>query len=148
MLDSSGAFAGREDILNDLTNLCSASISPQVSLCVLEGQPGIGKSSILDRLSAELAQRQQGPMVAIARCDSNARANAPYSVFGQILPTLLSGRTLRPELSQKEQIGKILRVSGGLLKEFTPDLMEMVLPGAAEILKTHYQRHQCQKRRG
>ena len=101
-------------------------------LSIVRGQAGIGKTSILEEFSTQMGDLCEPPIIAIARCDSITRANTPYHVLGQLLPKLLenSDSNSDSKSQQNVQVGRILRVSNGLLKNFGSELLNLVLPGA------------------
>lgn len=134
MITQLNAFAGRKLELDDFSETYQECTSGKALLAVVVGQAGIGKTSFLEAFSKQIRDVQRVPIIAMARCDSISRAQTPYHVLGQILPKLLESKSVANEFSRDEQIGKILRVSGQLFKNFAPNLLDLVLPGAGSLI--------------
>jgi len=129
------AFAGRHAELEKFKGSYSSIEDVGATLNVIRGQPGIGKTSLLEAFSAQITIDKNKPIVAMARCDSVARAKTPFHVLAQLLPKVLDSRNADKDVQQEQLIGQICRVSSGLLKGFAPDILNLVLPGSSKIVE-------------
>ncbi len=128
------AFVGRQSELTQFSEIYQQCTSGKALLSVVRGQPGAGKTSLLEAFSSKMSTLEDAPIIAMARCDSTSRAKTPYHVLGQLLPTLLESRNADKESQRDVQVGRILRVSSRLLKNFGPDLLDLVVPGASKLV--------------
>ena len=136
MISSSKVFVGRKLELGEFSQAYQKCLSDGALLGVIRGQPGIGKTSLLEAFSAKIAELPNRPIVVMARCDSASRAKAPYHVMGQLLPKLLESKESDKTYQRDVMLGNILRVSGELLKDYAPALLNLVLPGAASLVSS------------
>jgi diguanylate cyclase (GGDEF)-like protein/putative nucleotidyltransferase with HDIG domain len=78
-------FVGREDEMRRLTKLLDASIETGPNVVAVFGEAGVGKSTLVRRLSSEVRMRA-GSLVA-GRC-SEADAKPPYAPWAEVISAI------------------------------------------------------------
>ena len=82
-------FVGRDAELRQLNGVFDDALSGEGSLAVVVGEPGIGKSSLCDRLSTHVALR--GGVTLTGHCYEKGSVSLPYLPFVEILRAHVSG---------------------------------------------------------
>ncbi|HSJ97445.1 MAG TPA: AAA family ATPase, partial [Myxococcota bacterium] len=109
------ALVGREALLERLEGALAATTRGRGGLVLLEGEPGIGKTSVLAALSA--AARASDVTVCQARFPETG-AGAPYRPWAQLLTTLIE---TRPPERLAEELGPGQRWIARLVPGLTAD---------------------------
>src|SRR5262249_28570578 len=86
---STAPFVGREAELHELLRGLDAALAAEGRLCLVSGEPGIGKSSLVEQLAARA--RERGAEVLVGRCWEAGGAPA-YWPWVQALRTYVRER--------------------------------------------------------
>ncbi len=78
-------FVGREDELRRLARLLESSIDGGLNVVAVEGEPGVGKSTLVRRLTGEV--RLRAGALVVGRC-SEADAKAPYAPWAEAIAAI------------------------------------------------------------
>ncbi len=81
-----GRFVGRADELDSMLEQWRATIRGETQLCVLSGEPGQGKTSLLGHFAREVVEGSG--IVLYGRCDE--RTSAPYQPFADAFSHLVA----------------------------------------------------------
>jgi class 3 adenylate cyclase/tetratricopeptide (TPR) repeat protein len=121
-------FVGRQGELAALALAVAGARVRRQQLVELVGDPGIGKSRLVD----ELKKQTPGFMQLVGRCDPYSSASA-YSVFRDLLRPLVG---LTPELDAREAGRHLLEWIGAVIPDLVPLAPLIAVPFDAEIAPT------------
>ena len=127
------AFVGRERERSELSSALTDAISGQGRICLISGEPGIGKS----RLCAEVADKAQGAGMAVMVGHCYEQESVPYLPFIEILESS-ADRSQSPD-----QLRAMLGEDGPELARLLPRLRRTLpdLPPALESSPESGRRH-------
>lgn len=97
-----GAFVGREDELLKLSDLVDGTVHGSGKIAFITGEPGIGKTALLDQFLRRTRQKFASPIVWRGRCIETYGAGEAYLPFLDALSALMSS-------SGKERVLTALR---------------------------------------
>ena len=111
---------GREEELAQLASLLDAALAGKGQMVLLHGEPGIGKSRLLEESEGQATER--GARVLIARCYEMER-DLPYSSLAEALATFLLERVDPAEVPRAlGRWGSQLAALIPALRDLVPDL--------------------------
>lgn len=110
--ESQGRFVGRERELEELLARLEGALAGRGSLCLIVGEPGIGKSRLTEELVSRA--RERGAQVLVGRCWEAGGAPA-YWPWVQVLRACIRGR-------EPEQLRSELGAGASDLAQLVPDL--------------------------
>jgi DNA-binding SARP family transcriptional activator len=113
---SRGVFVGREKELGELLAALDEALAGRGRLCLLAGEPGIGKSRLADEVAVQA--RSRGALVLVGRCWEAGGAPA-YWPWVQSLRDLIHS-------TDSEQLRALLGGGGADLAQLLPELQEML----------------------
>ena len=103
-------FVGRENELNQLKAAFNNALSGEGSLSMIVGEPGIGKTSLVEQLSTYVAMR--GGLTLVGHCYEEGSLSLPYLAFVEAMRTYVLDREvndLRNELgSGASEVARIV----------------------------------------
>src|SRR5262249_37457465 len=88
--EDSGAFVGRERELVRLNSLLQNALQEPGKAVFLTGEPGIGKTTLLDQFLRRVRQLFPAPIIWRGRCIETYGSGAAYLPFLEALSSLLS----------------------------------------------------------
>src|SRR2546430_895855 len=119
-----GPFVGREAELTLLRSLVERAVEhARPHLITIIGEPGIGKSRLLEEAVVELQRSDDPPAVWVGRC-------LPYGEAGPYAPlrdVLLRAATVRPDDAPDEAIARVTGFLHALVPDATPERIEELL---------------------
>ncbi len=128
-------FVARERELDQLNTFLDQALAGQGTICFIAGDAGAGKTL----LATEFARRAQGQytdlVVAVGTCDPHTGSSDPFLPFRELL-LMLTGQveeTAAQAVTTSEntkRLKQVLHISGELLVQFGPDLLNTFIPGA------------------
>ncbi|HXH89087.1 MAG TPA: tetratricopeptide repeat protein [Gaiellaceae bacterium] len=121
-------FVGREAELAALALAVNGARIRQQQLVELVGEPGIGKSRLVD----ELKKQALGFTQIVGRCDQYSSAS-PYSVFRDLLRPLVG---LTPEMDAREAGANLLPWITAVMPDLAPLAPLIAVPFDAEVPPT------------
>ena len=105
-----GHFVGRNQPLHELYNFWESSMKSQGHLVLIPGEPGIGKTTLVEKFLTEIKERC--PNVGIVRAKSS-------EIYGEDLPFFLFREALKELLTAKDKDGKMKKTK---LYDFVKDV--------------------------
>lgn len=129
-------FVARERELSQLQTFLNRALAGQGTVSFVTGEAGAGKTALV----TEFARGAQGSypdlLVAIGQGDAQTGAGDAYLPFREILGLLTGDVEAMPTQAAitQEYVGRLqdfLRFSGQALVEYGPDLIDILVPGAA-----------------
>jgi class 3 adenylate cyclase/tetratricopeptide (TPR) repeat protein len=121
-------FVGRDTELARLGEAVDAARMRQQQFVEIVGEPGIGKSRLLD----ELKTRALGFTQLVGRCDAYSSAS-PYAVFRSLLRPLVG---ITPELDAAAAGAQLTPWIAAVMPDLAPMLPLLALPLGAEVEPT------------
>jgi class 3 adenylate cyclase/tetratricopeptide (TPR) repeat protein len=119
-----GPFVGRESELTLIRSLVERAVEhARPHLITIVGEPGIGKSRLLEEAVVELRRSDEPPAVWVGRC-------LPYGEAGPYAPlrdVLLRAATVRPEDSPEDAIARVMGYLYALVPDATGEWIEELL---------------------
>jgi class 3 adenylate cyclase/tetratricopeptide (TPR) repeat protein len=119
-----GPFVGRESELTLLRSLVERAVeNGRPHLITIVGEPGIGKSRLLEEVVVELRRSDEPPAVWVGRC-------LPYGEAGPYAPlrdVLLRAATVSPDDSPEDAIARVMGYLYALVPGATGDWIEELL---------------------
>ncbi len=119
-----GPFVGREAELTLIRSLVERAVEhARPHLITIIGEPGIGKSRLLEEAVVELQRADDPPAVWVGRC-------LPYGEAGPYAPlrdVLLRAATVRPEDEPDEAIARVTGFLHALVPDATPEWIDELL---------------------
>jgi class 3 adenylate cyclase/tetratricopeptide (TPR) repeat protein len=121
-LESAFPFVGRAPEFETLESLLPVGVTDRLSVALLSGEPGSGKTRLVRELAREAASRG----VLVLYGTSDAVVNSPYKPFVEALGFLV--RVLEPDL-----VRSALGTGGGELTRLVPELSARLGPFPAPV---------------
>ncbi len=119
-----GPFVGREAELTLIRSLVERAVEhARPHLITVIGEPGIGKSRLLEEAVVELQRADDPPAVWVGRC-------LPYGEAGPYAPlrdVLLRAATVRPDDEPDEAIARVTGFLHALVPDATPEWIDELL---------------------
>jgi DNA-binding SARP family transcriptional activator/tetratricopeptide (TPR) repeat protein len=129
-------FVARQEELARLKTLLDRALAGHGGVALIAGEPGSGKTALLDEFARLAGQAHGNLLVLRGSCNAHAGAGDPYLPFREILQTLAgdvehkrAGGTL--SLDQARRAWEALPAVGATLVEHGPDLIDTFVPGEA-----------------
>lgn len=135
MNTAAAPFVGRERELSKLQHLLDLSLTGQGGIAWVVGEPGAGKTALLQEFTRRAQEAHPDLIVAGAECNDLDGEGDPYLPFREVLALLtgdvekgLAQGSISPTGANRLR-GLIVR-SGQVLVDIAPDLINVVIPGA------------------
>lgn len=132
--------AGRDGELAELQRRMNDSLSGRAVVCLVSGEAGAGKTSLLQAFVEQAQAGRQELLVACGSCNSFTGTGDPYLPFREIL-RLLTGdveQGLAEGRANREGAARLksfMRMSARALVENGPDLIDIFVPGGALLAR-------------
>jgi adenylate cyclase len=140
MTTERSVFVARERELAQLNEFLDTALAGQGQVCFVTGEAGSGKTALVTEFARRAEKAHPNLIVALGNCSAQTGIGDPYLPFREILALLtgdveakLAERTISPENANR--LRGLLRWSGNALLEFGPDLIDVLVPGAALVAK-------------
>ncbi|MEX0787869.1 MAG: AAA family ATPase [Anaerolineales bacterium] len=138
MNTASVAFVGRERELSKLQHLLDLTLAGHGGIACVAGEPGAGKTALLQEFTRRAQEVHPDLIVAGAECNDLDGGGDPYLPFREIL-AMLTGDVEKP-LAQgsisptgANRLRNLIVRSGQVLVDIAPDLINVVIPGARVV---------------
>jgi predicted ATPase len=115
-VDTPGLLVGREDELGRLQVALDQAVGGQGGLGLVSGEPGIGKTRLVEELAARATHR--GAVVVWGRIDE-AEGAPPYWPWVQVLSAVLAE-------CDRDLVREVLEASAGVVSAILPEVKEYV----------------------
>jgi tetratricopeptide (TPR) repeat protein len=132
------AFVGRQAQLLELDRHLAAGLAGQTSVCLVTGEPGAGKSSLLAEFTRRAQQAHPQLLVAKGICDAYTGVGDPYLPFREILGELTGGdapQSTSDAIEPTTRMQGVMRFAANALAEHGPDLIDIFVPGGAIVTR-------------
>lgn len=138
MLDQ--VFVGREKQLAQLQTALSRASQGRTQISFIGGEAGAGKTTLVDEFTARAERDLPDLLVAFGECNAQTGMTDPYMPFRDVLAALGSDVNARQprrstDVARAARLKDMLKVTGGLMKEFAPELLGSLVPGGGVLAK-------------
>jgi len=128
-------FVAREQELARLNESLNAAFRGQGGVCLIIGEAGSGKTALVTEFARRAEIIHRDLITAVGDCNAQTGISDPYLPFRELLNLLtgdVASKQARGAITQDSanRLQDLLRISGGLLVEFGPDLIDIFVPGA------------------
>lgn len=137
-------FVARTRELEKLDRLLGRALQGQMQVAMVTGEPGAGKSTLIDEFATRAEAAHEDLVVAYGMCNSRTGAGDAYLPFRDILVTLTtppepeppSTDPTKPKPKAKTRhTRQILRASAEAFLDIAPDIIGVFVPGGALLGK-------------
>ena len=137
-------FVARSRELEKLERLLGRALQGQMQVAMVTGEPGAGKSTLIDEFAARAEAARQDLVVAFGMCNSRTGAGDAYLPFRDILVTLTTPPEPEPPSidpakpkpkAKNRHTRQILRASAEAFLDIAPDIIGVFVPGGALLGK-------------
>ncbi len=124
-------FVDRVEDIAELQAIADALTEGRGAALLVEGLPGIGKSSLLAHFARQLAQEpgRTGPRVALVRCLPGIGAGLAYGPVVDVLLALRESATVSHSL----RLRRVLAGAGRGAVRSAPDVLSAIVPGLGAV---------------
>lgn len=134
------AFVERERELAQLRAFLDGTLAGQGQVCFVTGEAGSGKTTLITEFARRAEEANANLVIAIGTCDAETGIGDPYLPFREILGLLtgdVEAKLAQGAITQENanRLRGLLRWSGKALLRFGPDLIGIMIPGAAMMAK-------------
>ncbi|HSJ57346.1 MAG TPA: tetratricopeptide repeat protein [Anaerolineae bacterium] len=133
-------LVGREPELARLEELLSAAVTGRGQVCLVSGEAGVGKTTLLTEFGRRAEARYPDVVTAVGTCDAQTGVGDAYLPFREVLDLLtgdvdarLAQGRVSPENARR--LRDLLILSGQVLMELGPDLVGLFVPGATLLAR-------------
>ncbi|MFQ5341849.1 MAG: AAA family ATPase, partial [Anaerolineae bacterium] len=103
-------------------------------VCFVTGEAGAGKTALVTEFARRAQDAHDDLIVAVGECNAQTGIGDPYLPFREVLAMLtgdVEGRLAQGAATQENagRLQNFLRVSGQVLVDLGPDLIDIVVPG-------------------
>ena len=133
-------LVARDEPMRRLDSFLDRGMRGEAITCFVSGEPGSGKSSLLQMFAVEAQRRHQDLLVAYGACDAFTGTGDAYLPFREIL-RLLTGDVAeslaegRASEENASRLHRFMRLSVRALVENGPDLVDIFVPGGALLTR-------------
>lgn len=129
-LSFQSSLVGREKEWNKLVELFNQTLIGKGSLCLIAGEPGIGKSRLIEDFGVYV--REQKGLFIHGKC-FNYRNKTPYQPFKDVTDDYMrqiAYQTTEVVTNEKIRVKKLIADKNGILSQLNPRLIEYIGGGA------------------
>ncbi|MSP11560.1 MAG: tetratricopeptide repeat protein [Chloroflexi bacterium] len=133
-------FVGRQGECDHLSVYLDRALAGQGQIVFVTGEAGAGKTALVTEFARRMQERHQDLIVAIGDCNAQTGLGDPYLPFRELLGLLtgdVEAKLAEGAISKENasRLQKFLRVSGLVLLDLGPDLIEMFVPAGALAIR-------------
>jgi len=132
-------FVGRKEELSTLEKVLTTAEQGTLQICLIEGDAGDGKTALVEYFAESAQKRDPTLSYAIGTCDVSMGGRDLYAPFKDIFAQLtgLRARNIESFMAPDREFGagRLIGFTISILKEFTPELIGTLVPGAALLSK-------------
>ena len=135
---SEQVFVARERELARLNELLDLSLAGQGQVAFIVGEPGAGKTALLQEFTKRAQVVHQNLVVAVGNCNAQTGVGQPYLPFREALGLLTGDLEAKLaegmiSLENASRVRKLLARSGLIILEVAPELIDVLVPGGKLI---------------
>jgi len=113
-----------------------AALAGQESICVVTGEPGTGKTHLVDQFCAAVQADRDDLLLAYAACNSITGFSDAYMPFREILQHFSGDVAERgTDAANISRVRGFIQTSARAIVENGPDLVDLFVPGGALIAR-------------
>lgn len=126
-------FVGREREISRLGALFEVCAAGQPRACLVAGEPGAGKTALVQEMLRRIAGSSEGSLIAVGECSATTGSGDAYLPFREILATLAgeNGQGAEGHAPSGDRFRRLAQASGKVVLDHAPDLLNMLLPGSS-----------------
>jgi len=137
-------FVARKRELEKLERLLGRALQSQMQVAMVTGDPGVGKSTLIEEFINRAADAHEDLAVAYGMCNSRTGAGDAYLPFRDILVSLTTppdpepapaGPSAPKPKAKTRHTRQILRAGAEALLDIAPDIIGVFVPGGALLGK-------------
>ena len=136
---SDNVFVGRGDELTVLRDALGLAAEGTLQICLVEGDPGDGKTTLVEHFAQDAKCANQSLDYAIGTCDIYTGKHDIYDPFRDIFAQLTGIRAKSVGnlmVAEREfDTRNLIQITTKTLMEFAPELIGTLIPGASLISK-------------
>lgn len=127
-------FVARERELSQLQVFLDLALSGQGQVVFVTGEAGAGKTALITEFARRAQAEHDDLLVAIGDCNAQTGIGDPYLPFREVLGLLtgdVEGKLTQGAITEESasRLRDFLRVSGHVLVDLGPDLIDILVPG-------------------
>lgn len=127
-------FVARERELARLQSFLDPALSGNGRVVFVTGEAGAGKTALVTEFTRRAQDAHPDLVVAVGTCNAQTGVGDPYLPFREMLALLtgdVDARLAQGRITQDnaERLRGLLRVSGQVLVDLGPDLIDLLVPG-------------------
>lgn len=138
-MDAIDVFVGREFELDQLNKVLKTASEGSLQICLLAGDPGDGKTTLVEHFTKGVKDNSRNLDYAIGTSDINSGQHDIYDPFRDIFTQLTGMRAKSIEsfmATEREfDLRNLIRFTVEILRDFAPELIGTLVPGAALVSK-------------
>lgn len=134
-----GEFVGREPELDCLERALARAMEGKLSVCMVTGGPGTGKSRLIGEFVARARTNNPDLLAIIGECNAQTGRSQPYLPFIELVGQLVGeakDRQAGPPAGVGSRLGAVASVALESLLAVAPDLLGLMVPGVSTIAAT------------
>lgn len=133
-------LVGRDEELERLTRFHSVAAGGKASVCFVSGEPGAGKTTLVEHFAHRLEVERPDAVVARGGCNAQAGTGEPYLPFREILAQLTGDvwDDLEQGRMSEENASRLRRLASASVQAFVesgPDLLDLLVPGGSLLAR-------------
>ncbi len=136
---TNSVFVGRDAELSILNNALQAAIQGGIQVCLVAGDPGDGKTTLVENFLVQSKETKRTLLYAIGTCDIDTGQRNYYEPFRDIFSQLTGVRAKNLEslvtAEQEVDARSLFQITIEVLREFAPELIGTLVPGASLVSK-------------
>ncbi len=127
---------GRDLEPDALAEPLDAMLAGRGSLCIVSGDTGVGKSTLLRAFAARTEQAQVDLVTAWGHCDQQSGSSTPLLPWKDLLQSLAGVTEVSVPAERLRDAGGALKSVRSTFIELAPDLIELLVPGIGLVIRS------------
>jgi len=133
---STHLFVARDEELSRMHGFIDQALNGGGSVCFVTGEPGAGKSSLLEEFSRRVLLEYPDLILAAGDCNPQTGTGDPYLPFREIMSALTGAEEVGTDgQDEPGRSRSFFQTSARLLAEHGPDLIDIFVPGGALLTR-------------